>query len=225
MIMTTISLLLLLLLFSPILYSTIQQQLVAGSSSHNNDSRAGPAVIVGTGAAGAEPKNITSNINTNINKNSTFLAYDNPDFGIKLLYPSNWTKQEDNLRHQTIVGFSLIHEDIYDFANTTLAEVDLRIYNAPQNETSAKFDIGQINTAGEVIVTHYKNSSTTLGGLPALRIINYYYGDVTQKEMQVWTFVPNKNVILEMLYIAQPSKYSLYLPIAEKMIGSVVISH
>jgi hypothetical protein len=157
MIMTTISLLLLLLLFSPILYSTIQKQLVAGSS-HNNDSRASPAVIVGTGAAGAEPKNITSNINTNINKNSTFLAYDNPDFGIKLLYPSNWTKQEDNLRHQTIVGFSLIHEDIYDFANTTLAEVDLRIYNAPQNETSAKFDIGQINTAGEVIVTHYKKA-------------------------------------------------------------------
>jgi hypothetical protein len=106
-----------------------------------------------------------------------------------------------------------------------LAEVDLRIYNAPQNETSAKLDIGQINTAGEVIVTHYKNSSTILGGLPALKIINYYYDDITQKAMQVWTFVPNKNVLVEMLYIAQPSKYSLYLPVAEKMIGSVVISH
>ena len=122
MILTTISLLLLLLPFWPILYSTIQQHLVAGSSSNNNDSLSSPAVIVGTGAAGAQLKNNTSNINTNINKSSTFLAYDNPDFGIKLLYPSNWIKQEDNLMHQTIVGFSLTHENIYDFANTTLAK-------------------------------------------------------------------------------------------------------
>ena len=126
-----------------------------------------------------------------------------------------------------LLPFELIQEEFrntYDFANNTLAELDLRVYNAPQNETSAKLNIGQINTQGHVIVSHYKND-TLLGGLPALKITNYFFGDVTQQEMQVWAFVPNKQILVELIYIAQPSKYSLYLPIVEKMIDSVKIAH
>jgi hypothetical protein len=87
----------------------------------------------------------------------------------------------------------LIHQDIYDFTNTTLAELDLRVYNAPQNETFAKMninqvnDIGKMNTTNQVIIGHYKNATNTLAELPALKIINYYFGNVGQKEMQVWT--------------------------------------
>jgi hypothetical protein len=105
-----------------------------------------------------------------------------------------------------------------------LAEVDLRVYNAPQNETSAKLNINQINTQGQTIVSYHKNSTTTLGGYPAFRIASYFFGGVTQKEMQIWTFIPNKHVLVEIVYIAQPSKYSLYLPIVERMIGSVEIA-
>ena len=76
-----------------------------------------------------------------------------------------------------------------------------------------------------MVISHYKNDTTTLGGLPAIKIVNYFFGDVTQKEMQVWTFIPSKNVLVELLYIAQPSKYSLYLPVVEKMIDSVEITH
>jgi hypothetical protein len=78
---------------------------------------------------------------------------------------------------------------------------------------------------GQVIISNYKNSSTTLGGLPAIKIISYFLGDVTEKEMQLWTYVPGKHVLIEMIYIAQPSKYSLYLPIVERMINSVEIAH
>ena len=78
------------------------------------------------------------------NSNSTFLTYQSPDFQIKMRYPSNWTKQEDSLAKHTIVGFSLIHQDIYDFTNTTLAEVDLRVYSSPQNETFTKLNIDQV---------------------------------------------------------------------------------
>ena len=140
-------------------------------------------------------------------------------------YPSNWIKLEDNLLLHTLAAFQLIHENIYDFTNTTLAELDLRVYTAPQNETYAKLNISQIYTRGQMVISHYKNDTTTLGGLPAVKIINYFFGDVTQKEMQVWTFIPSKNVLVELLYIAQPSKYSLYLPVVEKMIDSVEITH
>jgi hypothetical protein len=159
--------------------------------------------------------------NTN---NGTLLTYQNPDFGIKIKYPSNWTKIEDGLLLHTIVAFQLLHENVYDFTNTTFAEVDLRVYNAPLNETSAKLSINQINTGGQTIIRYYKNSTTTIGGLPAIKIVNYYFGDITQKEMQIWTFVPNKHILIEILYIAPPSKFSLYLPAAQKMINSVEIS-
>ena len=156
--------------------------------------------------------------------NVTLLTYQNPDFGIKIKYPSNWTKIEDGLLLHTIVAFQLQHENIYDFTNTTLAEIDLRVYNAPPNETSAKLSISQVYTGGQTIVGYYKNSTTTVGGLPAIKIVNYYFGDITQKEMQIWTFVPNKHILIEILYIAPPSKFSLYLPAAQKIINSLGIS-
>ena len=210
MIRTT--LLLVLLLFSSLLYCTIQHSL---AQSDTNDS---------------DSKNTDQGVAVK-NKNSTFLTYQNPDFHIKMRYPSNWTKQEDNLAKHTIVGFSLIHQDIYDFTNTTLAELDLRIYNAPENETFTNLNIDQVNhigkanTTNQVIIGHYKNATTTLAGLPALKIINYYFGDVGQKNMQVWTFIPSKHLLVELVYIADPSKYYLFLPTIQRMIDSVEIVH
>lgn len=220
---------LLLILFSLMIYLPIQHLALAQSSINNSNnnsnnnrttsSNTNAGVIVGTGAEGAHLSN-----NDNVD-NNTLLTYQNPDFGIKLHYPSNWIKQEDNLFLHTIVAFSLIHENIYDFTNTTLAELDLRVYNAPANETFAKLNIDQINTRGQTIINQYKNNTSTLGGLPAIKIINYFFGGVTQKEMQIWTFIPSKNALVELIYIAQPSIYSLYIPIVERMIDSVEIAH
>ena len=215
---------LLLLLVSLLPYSTIQQHALGqgGTNSSTNNktsnSSTSPEEIAATGPARPQSNNNTIN-------NGTALTYQNPDFGIKMQYPSNWIKQQDNLLLHSIVAFNLIHENIFDFTNTTLAELDLRVYKAPQNETFAKLNINQINTQGHVIISHYKNDTTTLGGLPAIKIISYFFGDVSLKEMQVWTFVPSKNVLLELIYITQPSKYSLYLPIVERMIDSVEIAH
>jgi hypothetical protein len=212
--MITLFLFSVLLLFSSLLYPTIQHILVQSDTNDNGIKNTG----MSREAAGK-------------NSNSTFLTYQNSDFQIKMQYPSNWTKQEDNLALHTIVGFSLIHQDIYDFTNTTLAELDVRVYNAPQNETFAKLNIdqvnhiGQMNTTNLVIIGHYKNATTTLAGLPALKIINYYFGNVGQKEMQVWTFIPSRHLLVELIYLADPSKYYLYLPTIGRMIDSVKIAH
>ncbi len=216
--MITALLFLLLLLLSAPLSTTIQRTLAQTGTNNSNSNGSGTIQGITVSAVGA------SGAHTIKNANST-LTYQNPDFGIKLQYPSNWTKQEDNLFLHTIAAFQLIHQNIFDFTNTSLAEVDLRVYNAPQNETFTKLDIGQINTQGQAIIGHYKNATTTLGGLPALKIINYSFGDVSQKEMQVWTFIPSKHVLVELIYIAQPSKYSLYLPIVQRMIDSVELIH
>lgn len=209
---------LVLLLFSSLLYSTIQHTLAQADTNNSNSNNTGTSQG-------------TSGHKTIKNSNSTSLTYQNPDFGIKMQYPSNWIKHQDDLALHTIVAFELIYQNIFDFTNTTLAELDLRVYNAPQNETIANLNIdqinniGKINTTDQVIVGHYKNATTTLAGLPALKIINYFLGDVTKKQMQVWTFIPSKHLLVELIYIAQPSKYFLYLPTVERMIDSVEIVH
>src|SRR5947209_6368082 len=100
MIKITIFALLLLFLLLPLL--NIQQQTVAqpGTNSTNNLQQA-------SGASGAQSKN-----NNNVNS-STVLTYENPDFGIKMQYPSNWIKLQDNLVHSTIIAFQLVHQNIY----------------------------------------------------------------------------------------------------------------
>ncbi len=161
-------------------------------------------------------------------KTNNLSTYNNPDLGLTMQYPSNWIKQKDNLVRNTIAAFILKENQFHnslDFANITLAEVDLRVYPAPQNESSANLNIGQINTQGQAILSHYKNSTTTVGGLPALKIVSYLFGSFTQKALQVWTYVPSKHVLLEVIYTAQPSQYPLYLPAVQGMIDSVKLAH
>lgn len=35
-----------------------------------------------------------------------WLTYENPDFGVSMHYPANWTKQEDNLVYNAIALFN-----------------------------------------------------------------------------------------------------------------------
>jgi len=87
MIRITLLLFSILLLFSSLLYSTIQHTL-AQSDTNDNDTK---NIGLSREAAGN-------------NSNSTFLTYQNPDFQVKMQYPSNWTKQEDNQVLHTVVG-------------------------------------------------------------------------------------------------------------------------
>jgi hypothetical protein len=159
--------------------------------------------------------------------NSTTLTYQNPDIGLTMQYPSNWVKQEGNLVRNTIAAFVLKQNQFHNslnFANTTLAEVDLRVYPAPPNETLAKFNLSDINLPSQAIINHYKNSTTTLGGLPAIKLVSYLFGAFTDKTMQVWTYVPSKHIFVGLIYIVQPPQYSLYLPAVQSMINSVKIA-
>jgi len=160
----------------------------------------------------------------NSNQTNASLTYKNPDVGLSMQYPPNWIKQTDNLVRNSIVAFQLKEDRFHNslnFANITLAEVDVRIYPASQNQTSANLNTSDIDTQGQALIKQYKNSTTTLGGLPALKIVSYLFGSLTEKALQVWTYVPSKHVLLEVIYIVQPSQYSLYLPAAQQIMNSI----
>lgn len=161
------------------------------------------------------------------NANGTLLTYQNPDLGLTMQYPSNWIKQVGNLGLNTVAAFELKQQQFGNgpnFANITLAEVDLRVYPAPPGETAARLNMSDVSLQNQAVISHYKNSTTTLGGLQALKIVSYLFSSVTDKAMQVWAFVPSKNVLVELIYITQPPQYPLYLPTFQKMVDSVRIT-
>jgi hypothetical protein len=162
----------------------------------------------------------------NGNQTITPLIYKNPDLGLTMQYPSNWALQKDNLVRNTIAAF-LLKEDRFhnalDFANITLAEVDLRVYPAPPGVTSSNLNLGQLDTRGQALITSYKNSTTRLGGLPAIKLTSYVFGGFTQKTMQFWTYIPDKHVLMAIVYIAQPPTFPLYVPAVQQMISSMKI--
>ncbi len=157
--------------------------------------------------------------------NRTFLTCYNPDFGIKLEYPSGWKKVEDNLQFHTLVSFVLTYQNKSDFHNITGAEVDLRVYSLALDTTYAnKLSINLINEKlkNETIINY--GHVAIKAGLPGLAVLySYHDGDAFIKGTELWTILSHRNALLEIIYITHKSSYYTYLPILEHIIESLTI--
>lgn len=164
--------------------------------------------------------NTTAGVNaqSKSTSNSSFLVYQNPDLGIKMQYPSSWKKVEDYLKFHTIVAFILTHTFINDKTNITLAELDLRLYPVPANETSTKIPIRQLDTHNGSVL----NSYTSTSGMRVMKIIDKIYG---QEELQIWTLIPTKHILIELVYSSGAKGFPQYLPMAKKIITSFEIEN
>ncbi len=175
------------------------------------------APIVSIHLAFAQDKNLSNAIQIENNKIPNIATYENKDFGFKVEYPSSWIVLEDYLEFHTIALFELIHTDIYDFTNTTLAEIDLKIIDNPNDFSAKNLTLDDIDTSGQTIISAV---NATIGPLPGLKLVDYTLDDITTKHMQAWTVLPKSNKLFLIYYIAQPSLYDQYLPVMEHMINS-----
>jgi len=162
---------------------------------------------------------------TNNSSNSTnFLTYENPIFGIKMLYPTDWVKLENTSSPNK---------------NSTL--IDLVTFD-PQSNTSSDIPgklvvkVDNISDIKPITVSEYSNqiisdlrqdfkvaeSTTTLAGLPAYEFV--YTGaeeSVDLKAMVVLTIKGDRAYIIS--YTAEPEVFQSYLPKVQKMIDSFEI--
>jgi hypothetical protein len=124
-------------------------------------------------------------------------------------------KREDGLVLHSIVAFFLMHIDLRDRTNTTFAELDIRIY-AQNATTDILSEVRQINNhPNEVILNSYKNPTAQSGSLVLMaRDKKYRFGI---EELQVWTVIPPKHILVEMIYLADPLDNSRYLQVAKKL--------
>jgi len=155
---------------------------------------------------------------------NNFLTYENPIFGIKILYPANWDKQEntsssnDNSTLIDLVAFSPPFKNNSDIVGKLIVQVDNISDIKPITlATYANDTVSDLRQDFRV-----SESNATLAGNPAYKIV--YTGleaSIDLKAMMVMTIKGDRAYIIS--YTAEPEKYSYYLPTVQKVIDSFEI--
>lgn len=137
-----------------------------------------------------------------------FRTYENPEFGIRVQYPSDWGRLD-----LSFLGTSA-DIDFYPLNDTSGAKaVRIQVEQLPsQNMTLDQYTDTQINsTEGQIL----ESNVTTLGNLPAHEIV---FTDVGLKTLQVWTLKDDK--VYAITYVAEEEDYENGLQIAQRIIES-----
>ncbi len=140
------------------------------------------------------------------------IIYDNPTFGIRIQYPSDWGRLDLSfLQHSADIDF-------YPLNDTSLAKnLKVQVKNLPfHNMTLEEYTNSQINLLKENLL---ESSAATLAGIPGYKIV--FTNIEGLKTMQVWTIKDDKAYIIT--YVAQEEDYEKELQIAQMMIDSFEI--
>jgi hypothetical protein len=147
-----------------------------------------------------------------------FLPYENSTYGIRIQYPSSWTKQESQNQSSN---------DIVKFSSTArTAPASLAITGGKPAPQSIPLQL-YINASIYALRQSFDNFSliesnaTTLAGFPAYKIV--YTGIIPSSGlelefMQVLTIKDSKNFVIT--FGTLPTDFSTYLPTTQKMIDS-----
>jgi serine/threonine-protein kinase len=141
------------------------------------------------------------------------IVYDNPTFGIRIQYPSDWGRLDLSFLQDSA------NIDFYPLDDTSLAKnLKIQVNNLPfHNMTLEEYTSTQINPAEENLLNQ---SITTLAGIPGYEIV--FTNIAGLKTMQVWTIKDDKAYIIT--YVAKEADYQKDLQVAQKMIDSFEIT-
>jgi hypothetical protein len=176
-----------------------------------------------------EQSETDSNLNSTTNSvNPTdFLKYDDEDLGFSIAYPSDWDVNTKDLTHNMVVVFKPPEEG---------ATVEIKFFPRDSGKTLTKFSNELKNDDNYKISQFYRNSTTKLGGLPAVRTLGINFNTVstfedalgyqssTDKLLMIWTLDKEKDGFFGVLYRSDKSTFPTYLQSAEQMINSFQIN-
>jgi eukaryotic-like serine/threonine-protein kinase len=153
---------------------------------------------------------------------TTTLTYENSAYGVKINYPQDWTKQEFT-SGQFSVHFTRPMESATDIPSEEVIIIVLDFSAQPM--TLDEYTQVQIQRLGQLVPDSkiIDSTPTTLAGYPAQRMVyTMKIGQSDIKELNVYTIKNNKAYIIS--YLAQSSRYSDFLGIAQQMIDSFEIT-
>jgi hypothetical protein len=192
------------------------------SQSTQNSNASAPAPITGP----VQPPLLSNPVNDSVitDKESNFLTYNNTDYGVSMLYPSNWTKSEENLQSHQLVGFYA--PDVTVMKNTfSPAHLSVSVEpvdaSMPLSEYSNQFlGAAYPNQADSKILN---TTSSTISGYDAQKIVMLdFLNGQTLKELRVFSIIEGN--VYRLGYYAQPGAFETYLPLVETMLSSFNVS-
>ena len=170
-------------------------------------------------------------------KETSFSIYENPTYGIKILYPAGWNKLEFGqiTADGFVVGFALPREgkplseiNVSDFILENIMIGVTKIISAPSSFSKSTilrdFVNEQISSYKQELADFQiiKSNITGIDNNPIYQIqYTHKKGHAMFDTLQVWTISGNK--IYTILFNADPADYPTYLPIIQKMTNSLVI--
>lgn len=152
---------------------------------------------------------VTSRQTTTAQTDQTnFTTYENPTFGIRIQYPSDWGRLD-----LSFLGASA-DIDFYPLDDTSSAKnVRIQVKTLPlQNMTLEQYTNTQIQSIEDQIL---ESNATTLAGMKAYQLI---FTNIGLKTMQIWTLKDDK--VYTITYVAEEEDFENDLQVARRMIGS-----
>jgi hypothetical protein len=158
-----------------------------------------------------------------------FQPYENPDYKIRLLYPSDWKISEQGLSQFQIAEISApeIEKKESSLSSVILIPAKINIFAEPlrnNNYTLETYFKNFMNTnfsPGDYKIIN--SSSSNLAGLPAEKTVMYQYqNDSNSKVMRIIGLT--NDTAYRISYYAEPGSFNEYLPVAQEMINSFEIN-
>lgn len=158
------------------------------------------------------------------NSNSNEVIYRNPQHGIFMLFPSNWTFSTSGLPQYTQVA--AFYAPLQNLSDLIPARFTITVMSYQQNVSLKEFTNMTLSSLNETNQVKILNSNpTTLAGRPGYQVVFSTLPNmgspVSFKIMHSWTAINNKIYVFE--YGVESSKFNTYLPTVKQILDSLKI--
>lgn len=162
------------------------------------------------------------------NDDNSFKTYENPTYGIKIQYPSNWRTDEGDVYADDyvtdVVGFIA---PLRSYSEEYATSLWISIENLPPNQDPTLNEYldqtidAYYETFQQFEVIEYDTDSI-LAGKPAYRLVSTDEdGGIHRKSMEIGTIMGDKAYFIT--YDTEEEQYYDHLPTIQKMVGSLRI--
>ena len=162
--------------------------------------------------------------------NATLKTYENPGFGLSIVYPSSWAgiQLRADPFSQTDTSIVAIFEAPRENVSDPYRENLILGVQGPLGDTISldKYTQNSLNAFRSMSdrISILESSPSTLSGLPSHEI-TYTSGlqNLTLKKMQIFTII-NNNTAYVITFGAEESQFNKYMPVIMKMVNSLRIN-
>ncbi len=165
---------------------------------------------------------LESNVTGDNTKNE--IAYKNPQHGIFMLFPSNWTFSTSGLpEYNQIAAF---YAPLQNLSDPIPARLTIAVMSYEQNISLKDFTnmtTSSINQTGQVTIS--SSEPTTLAGRPGHQLVFSTLPNIGNpisfEILHSWTVIDNKIYVFQ--YSAESAKFNTFLPTVKHILETLTI--